>query len=76
MGGMLSVTPLESSKSAIVNPQSAMMESPASSLSSRPDFSKSSRSEMLPPYNFDTNEVAPDGVIHTNALSVLWFLYE
>ena len=71
---MLSVTPFESRKSAtIVKLRSAMMESPASSLSSRPDFSNSSQLDMLPPYNLDTNEVAPDGVIH---ISVLWFLYE
>ena len=31
---------------------------------------------MLPPYNFEINEIAPVGVMHTNALRVLWFLYE
>ena len=63
--------PLASKRSAMVKPRSAMMESPGSSKSSKPDFSNNSLSEMLPPYNLEIYEMAPEGVMHTNALSVL-----
>ena len=65
------MTPLASSTSAMVKPRSAITESPISSRSSRPDCKNNSLSEIDPPYNFDTNDIAPDGVIDTNALRVL-----
>ena len=76
VGGMLRLTPFASKRSAMVKPRSAITESPGSSKSSKPDFSNSSLSEMLPPCNLEINEIAPDGVMHTNALRVLWFLYD
>ena len=48
IGGIFNVTPCGISRSAIVNPLSAMTESPHSSLSKRSLWIVSSRSEMLP----------------------------
>ena len=53
-----------------------MTESPGSSNSSRPEFKNNSRSDVLPPCNFEMKDIAPDGVIATSALRVLWFLYD
>ena len=62
----------------MVKPRTAITESPVFNKLSKPDFWNNSLSEMLPPYNFETNEihVAPVGVVHTNAIRVLWCLYE
>ena len=74
-GGIFRVAPLESKRSATVNPQSAITESPGSTSSKRDERINNSLSEIHPPYNLDTNEIASDGVMQMSAFRVLWFLY-
>ena len=62
--------------SAMLNPLSAIIASPISSLLIRPDCITSSLSDMDPPYNGEMKDKAPDGVIPTKTLAVLWFLYD
>jgi hypothetical protein len=73
---MFKATPFKSSKSAIVNPRSAMTVSPASNKDKSPHRSVSSRSDMLSPYSFNTKHIPPDGLTASKAFRVLGFLYE
>lgn len=71
LGGMLSVIPFVSNKSAILKPLSAITASPTYSLSNSTDCIKSSLSDIDPPYNGEIKEKEPEGVIPAKALAVL-----
>ena len=70
---MFKATPFKSSKSAMVNPRSAMTESPGSSKDKIPHCSVNFRSDILPPYSFDIKHIPPDGVIATRTFGYCGF---
>ena len=70
IGGIFNVTPCGISRSAIVNPLSAMTESPHSR------DSELTIRNVATPYSLDTKLIAPDDVIPMSAFNALWFLYE
>lgn len=75
-GGIFRETP-RGRRSSIVNPLSAITESPLSNGKFRnPERVTISLSEMWPVYNWLTKVMAPPGEIPIKPFSVVWFLYE
>lgn len=74
-GGMFRLAPRLRRRSRIVKPRSAMMSSPFSQRSVKPQSSVRRRSDMFPPYRGDTNVNAPAGETATRHLKVLCDLY-
>ena len=74
LGGMFSFTPIHKRSYVISKPLSAIMLSPTSNKSNRPERRVIALSDTEPQYRWDINVIAPDGLIATKPLKVLWCL--
>ena len=75
-GGMFRRAPMLFSSSTILNPLSAITESPGSSFCKMPQSLVSCTSDIAPLYRRDTKVIIPMGAIPIRPLTVLWCLYE